>query len=153
MGRPTISAAALSESSQTNEEIQERIENEKKFRGKADKIFPPTDLTENQKFLFNYIKEELIDSGLLSNLDVYILSTFVIAIDRLQYLEGLINNNPKLMFRSDVMSAKDKYTKDQYRCTNELSLSPQARSKISNIIMQNQKDKQDPLLKALNEDD
>ena len=47
------------------------------------------------------------------------------------------------------MSAKDKYTKDLFRCTNELSLSPQSRAKIANINLQSDQEKTDPLLKLL----
>ena len=49
------------------------------------------------------------------------------------------------------MNAKDKYSKDLYRCCNELSLSPQSRAKIANINTQSKED--DLLLKALTEDD
>ena len=153
MARPCKSAKVLTECSQTKEEIQERIENEEKLKGKADKISPPDYLNENQKELFNYIKNELEESNLLSNLDIYILSTCVIAIDRLQNLECMLNKNNKLMFRSEFMSAKDKYTKDLYRCCNELSLSPQSRAKLANINIQSQENKQDPLLSALRDDD
>lgn len=153
MARPCKSAKVLTECSQTKDEIQERIENEEKLKGRADNINPPDYLNKNQVDLFNYIKNELEESKLLSNLDVYIMSSCVIAIDRLQQLERWINNNNKLMLRNDVMSAKDKYTKDFYRCCNELSLSPQSRAKLANINLQAEKGKEDPLLKALSEDD
>ena len=47
------------------------------------------------------------------------------------------------------MSAKDKYTKDLFRCCSELSLSPQSRAKLGNINVQASKDNEDPLLKVL----
>ena len=49
------------------------------------------------------------------------------------------------------MSAKDKYTKDLYRCCNELSLSPQSRAKLANINVQAKEEEQDPLLGLLRE--
>jgi P27 family predicted phage terminase small subunit len=147
--RPCKSAKVLTECSQTKDEIQERIDNEEKLKGNSDKINPPDYLNDNQVDLFNYIKNELEESKLLSNLDIYILSSCVIAIDRLQNLEHMINKNSKLMFRNDFMSAKDKYTKDFYRCCNELSLSPQSRAKLANINLLSQKEKDDPLTKAL----
>lgn len=153
MARPCKSAKVLTDCSQTKDEIQERIDNEEKLKGKADKINPPDYLNENQVDLFNYIKNQLEESKLLSNLDVYILSKCVIAIDRLQVIESKINKNPKLLLQSQFMSSKDKYDKDFYRCCNELSLSPQSRAKLANINLQSQEKKQDPLLKALSEDD
>lgn len=149
LGRPCKSAKVLTDCSQTKDEIKERIDNEEKLKGKADNIIPPDYLNENQVELFNYIKNELDESRLLSNLDVYILSTCVISIDRLQQLEQMINKNNKLMFRNDLMSAKDKYTKDFYRCCNELSLSPQSRAKLANINLISKQEKEDPLVKAL----
>lgn len=153
MARPTKSAKLLSECSQTKEEIETRIENEEILRGSAENLIAPSYLSEEQKALFNYIKEELEESKLLGNLDVYILAKCCIAIDRLQNIEAKVNSNPGLMYRKEILSAKDKYDKDFYRCCNELSLSPQSRAKLSNINLQVNQSKEDPLLKALAEDD
>lgn len=137
----------------TKEEKENRQENENNLKGKADNIFPPDYLTSNQVALFDYIKNELAESNLLSNLDIYILSSCVIAIDRLQAIESMINKKPGLIMNNQLMSAKDKYTKDFYRCCNELSLSPQSRAKLANINIQAQEKKEDPLLQALMDDD
>lgn len=153
MARPTKSAKLLSECSQTKEEIETRIENEEILRGSAENLVAPNYLSKEQKALFNYIKEELEESKLLGNLDVYILAKCCIAIDRLQSIEEKVNRNPSLMYRKEILSAKDKYDKDFYRCCNELSLSPQSRAKLSNINLQVNQSKEDPLLKALAEDD
>ncbi|GAA0787990.1 phage terminase small subunit P27 family [Hathewaya limosa] len=137
----------------TKEEKQKREEAEESLKGRSDNINPPNYLSKNQRMLFNYIKDELEESKLLNNLDIYILSTCVIAIDRLQFIEDKINNSPRLLMQNQIMSAKDKYTKDLYRCCNELSLSPQSRAKLANINLQAKQDKEDPLLQILREDD
>ncbi|WP_097025412.1 phage terminase small subunit P27 family [Clostridium peptidivorans] len=152
MARPSKNVNLMSKHL-TKEEIENRQEQEEQLKGKADNIEPPNYLNDNQAKLFNYIKNELEESKLLSNLDVYILSSCVIAIDRLQFIESKINKNPGLIMQNQIMSAKDKYTKDFYRCCNELSLSPQSRAKLGNINLQAQKQKEDPVLKALREDD
>jgi P27 family predicted phage terminase small subunit len=150
LGRPSKSAIVLSECSQTKEEIKKRIENEEKLKGKADKINPPDYLSDNQVDLFNYIKSELEESKLLSNLDVYILAKCAIAIDRLQFIEKKINNNPRLLsVQNPLMSNKKNYDADFFRCCNELSLSPQSRAKLGNINILAEKEKEDPLLIAL----
>lgn len=149
MVRPSKSAKVLTECSQTKEEINDRINQEEKLKGKADKIDPPDYLTKNQKDLFYYIKSELEASEILGNLDVYILAKCAIAIDRLQFIEEIINKNPSSVFKNQIMSSKDKYDKDFYRCINELSLSPQSRAKISNINNNVNGDKADPVIQVV----
>lgn len=147
--RPAKSAKTLTENSQTKEEIRIRIENEEKLRGGTDLIIPPEQLTENQKYIFNFIVSELKASEILGNLDLFLLVQTVIAIDRVQEIEFKINKNPKLIYVKEVMSVKDKYMKDFFRGCNELSLSPQSRAKLSNINMQTKANEEDPLLKLL----
>jgi len=153
MARPCKSAKLLTECSQTKEEIQSRIENEEKLKGKSDNINPPDYLNDNQVDLFNYITSELEESKLLSNLDIYILSKCVIAIDRLQMIESKINKNLGLLLQSQFMSNKKNYDNDFFRCCNELSLSPQSRAKLGNINLMAQQDEEDPIKKALRGDD
>ena len=77
----------------------------------------------------------------------------MIAIDRLQEIESMINDDFELIKNASLMSAKDKYTKDLYRCCNELSLSPQSRAKLANINLQAKQNEEDPLVKLLAGDD
>lgn len=148
MARPTKSVKSMSKNL-TKEEIQVREETEEKLRGGADNISPPTHLNARQKKLFNYIVNELEASGIVGNLDVYILGTCAIAIDRLQQIEKMINKDIEKLLDKNLMSAKDKYTKDFFRCTNELSLSPQSRAKLGTINLQAKQQEEDQLLKVL----
>lgn len=150
LARPCKSAAVLTECSQTKEEIANRIQSENKLKGKADNIVPAQELNDNQLYLFNYIKTELEASDILGNLDVFILTICVIAIDRLQEIERKINLKPSLMFNKDIKSARDTYSKDFYKCCNELSLSPQSRAKIANINIDVEDKKNDEVLNILN---
>lgn len=150
MGRPAKAAIVLSNCSQTKEEIKKRIDNEEKLKGKADNINPPDYLNNNQVDLFNYIKSELEESKLLSNLDVFILAKCAIAINRLQFIEKKVNDNPRLLLvQNPLMSNKKNYDADFFRCCNELSLSPQSRAKLGNINLLAETEKEDPLLMAL----
>jgi P27 family predicted phage terminase small subunit len=137
----------------TKEEKKARQENEEKLKGKADKIIPAQELTDNQLFLFNYIKLELEESGILSNLDIFILTKCSIAIDRLQFIENQVNKKPALLLNDSIMRRKKDYDSDFYRCCNELCLSPQSRAKLANINLKAKEKEEDPLLKALREDD
>lgn len=150
MARPCKSAKVLTECSQTKAEIEYRIESENKLKGGSDNISPPRYLSKTQKKVFKFIVEELKASGILGNLDVYILATCCIAIDRLQVIETMINTDIEKLTDKDLMSSKDKYTKDLFRCCNELSLSPQSRAKLANINLQSKEDEQDPVLGLIN---
>lgn len=148
MARPSKSAAVYNGKISKSDK-QARIETEEKLKGGADNISPPKHLNSRQKKIFRYIVDQLEASEILGNLDIYILAQTVIAIDRLQELEKSINKDIKKMFDKDVMKAKSEYTKDFFRCCNELSLSPQSRAKLSNINLQARQQQEDPLLKVL----
>lgn len=148
MARPSKSVETMSKHL-TKDEIRIRSENQNKLKGNSDNIIPSQELNENQLFLFNFIKDELRESGILSNLDTFILTKCVISIDRLQYIEKIINDKPQAILNKDLMSAKDKYDKDFYRCCNELSLSPQSRAKIANINKEAIDKEENPVIRAL----
>lgn len=150
MARPSKSAAVMVKNL-TKEEKQARLEGEQRLKGNADNISPPRYLNKKQKSIFRYIVKNLEASGILGNLDIYVLTTCCIAIDRLQEIETLINEDFSKLYDKDLLSAKDKYTKDLYRCCNELSLSPQSRAKLANINVQAKEEEQDPLLGLLRE--
>ncbi|MDC4240857.1 phage terminase small subunit P27 family [Clostridium tertium] len=136
----------------TKEEIEARKKQEEKLKGLADKIKPPKHLNKDQKKIFKYIVDELKASGILSNLDIYVLATCSIAISRLTEIEKQINEDITNLWDKTLMSSKDKYTKDFFRCCNELSLSPQARAKIGSLALQAKEKEEDPLIKALKDD-
>ncbi|MCJ8008109.1 phage terminase small subunit P27 family [Lederbergia wuyishanensis] len=148
MVRPSKSVKTMSKNL-TKEEIEVRKQTEEKLRGAADNISPPKHLNARQKKIFNYVVEELQASGILGNLDIYILGTFAISIDRLQQIEKQINKDIEKLLDNNLMRAKEKYTKDFFRCCNELSLSPQSRAKLGNINFQVKAKEDDPLLKVL----
>lgn len=133
----------------TKEEEGLRRESEKRLRGRTNKLLPPDYLTEAQAGIFRYIVKELKGSGILGNLDIYVLATAAVSIDRLAQIEREINENPELLFDAKFMASKDKYTKDFFRCCNELSLSPQARAKLSIANVNAAKEQKNPLLEAL----
>ncbi len=148
MARPSKSVKVMSKNL-TKEERESRLKTEEKLKGGSDNISPPTYLNIRQKKIFNYIIEQLKESGILGNLDIYILSQASIAIDRLQQIEKIINKDMNKIYDKELMKAKAEYTKDFFRCCNELSLSPQSRAKLGNINLQAEKEKEDPLLQIL----
>ena len=71
MARPTRSARVLTQCSQTKDEINAGIENEEMLKGKSE-VHPTQEFTENQLEIFNFIKNELKESKLLSGLDSFL---------------------------------------------------------------------------------
>ena len=130
MPRPAKSVNVISKNL-TLEERKLREEKEKKLKGTNDKLKPLKYLNKRQKQIFKYILENLEESKILGNLDVFVLNQTAIAIERLESLEKDANNNPELMLRSSYKAARYMYSKDFFRCCNELCLSPQSRAKLS----------------------
>lgn len=134
----------------TKEEYEARKRAEEKLKGGNDNIKPPTYLNKNARKIFKYIVDELESSGILTNLDIYVLASCSVAIDRIQESEKILNND---LLNKDALRIKESYMKEFFRCCNELSLSPQSRAKLANINVNAQTEKEDPLLKALKGDD
>lgn len=144
MARPT-KAAATTVGHFTSEELKNRMDSEAKLKGESDKLKPPSYLTASQKKIFRYILSNLESSGILGNLDIYVLTECSICIDRMQTIEKQINESELL--DPTLVAVKEKYTKAFFRYCNELSLSPQSRAKLANINAQAKEE--NPLIKAL----
>ena len=121
----------------TKSDVEQRLSVETALKGDDDKLTPPERLTESQKEIFIFIVNELSKSGILGNLDIFVLENCAIAIDRLRYVEGEINKNRNLLDDGAFSKVIDRYTKIFFRCCNELSLSPQARAKIGALKTNN----------------
>lgn len=148
MARP-CKPVAVTTKNWTKKELADRKAAEGKLKGNDDKVKAPSYLTNKQKRIFNIIVKELKASGILCNLDVYVLTTCAIAIDRLRSIEELINKDIENLRDSKLMASKDKYTKDLWKSATELSLSPSSRAKIGNLNIKAKDEAEDPLLTVL----
>ena len=148
MVRPTKSVHTMSKNL-TKAEKTARIEAENVLRGASDLLQPPDRLNEKQAAIFEYIVDQMAASKVLGNLDIYVLESCVIAIERLQYIESLINDDPGLMFDGALLRARKAYKDTFFKCCNELSLSPQSRAKLGVINVQAKQKDGDELLKVL----
>ena len=152
MARPA-KAVATKNGKIGNEEQQQRLQIENKLKGGRDKLVPPLYLTDDQMRIFNYIMTELEEADILGNLDLFVLSQTAICVDRVQKLEKQINDDPDLIRNNAFMAGKDKYSKDFFRCCNELCLSPQSRAKLSISTVKPGAEKKKTIMDLLNEDD
>lgn len=148
MARPSMSATVTSKHL-TEEERKNKIETEQKLKGSSDNIKPPKHLSIKQKRIFKYIVDELVNSDILGNLDIYVLSTTAICIDRLQEIEKLINEDIEKLNDRKLMGSRKDYQSDLFRCMSELSMTPASRAKLGNINLQTQQNQNDPLLNIL----
>ena len=112
---------------------------EDKLRGENVPPEPPADLTDGQREIFQFIVSGLVASDILGQLDVFVLESTAVAIDRLRYINGLIDADPGLVMHTGLQNARAKYQSDLWRGCNELCLSPQARAKIGSLAAQKQK--------------
>lgn len=130
MARP---AKSISTSSQkiSKEERHQREENEKKLKGDNSKIKPFKYLNKRQKQIFKFLMNNL-NQEILGNLDIYVLNQTAITIERLETLEKMTNEEGiDVLLNKNFKAMRDMYSKDFFRYCNELSLSPQARAKLS----------------------
>lgn len=148
MARPT-KAVELRTGHVTKEELKNRKEAEEKLKGNDDKLEPSKYLTAKQKKIFNFIVNEMSVSGIVGNLDVYVLNNCAIAIDRLNTLEEEANKNPALIYDDKFLKARKEYTSTFNKSCQELCLSPASRAKMGNMTVQKQQTNNDPVLNAL----
>ena len=148
MARPRKSQA-LKNSHQSQEEIKNMLEAEEKLKGNNDKIYPPDYLSDEQCRLFNEIVDELESSGILTNLDNYILSNCSVAISRIRAIDKMVNENIARLNNKALMGARKDAEAAFFRCCNELCLSPQSRAKLAGLNAAKEDIEEDPLIKAL----
>lgn len=152
MARPAKSVKVKSgEISLAERQLREEIEN--KLCGSGGEIIAPDYLSDDQQVIFDFIVTELKDSEILGRLDVYALESTAVAISKVRQINEMGNKNPDLLSNSALQSTRAKYQQDVWRGLNELCLSPQARAKIGSLTAQAAKQKDDPLLRALMDDD
>lgn len=148
MSRPTKSVDVINKHL-TKEEAEIRRDTENLLKGNNNKVKPLDYLTLDQIKIFKYIVTELKASGIIGNLDIYLLNKCAVAIDRLNKIEEMINQDSSLLMNTDLLKARKDYTSDFNKCCAELCLSPQARAKIGTLNLKKKEEDSDPLLKVL----
>ena len=151
MGRPAKAADTRS-GHVTKEELAERKQIETELRGKSDKLIPPDWLNDGQREVFNFVIAEMQAIEVLGNLDVYALTHFAVAAERVTAIEKIMNERfaeASDAEMKDIVFARNSYVKDFWKGVSEFSLSPQARAKIGTIARAKEKEAEDPLRKVL----
>lgn len=132
MARPAKAIAAQSGgTAMTNEEKALRSSTEKRIRGSADKLSPPKGMSKARKATFEFVISELSGTDMLGNLDVFVLEKLCIAVDMLNQIDEMIDDNNDFIMNSAIRQSREMYSRDFFRCCNELCMSPQSRAKFS----------------------
>ncbi|MEG2270591.1 MAG: phage terminase small subunit P27 family [Bacilli bacterium] len=135
----------------TKEEIKKRKDTEIKTNN--DKIVPPKYLNKEQKKKFKKISKELVNIGIISNLDCDCLARYLIS-ETMYLLMCDKLNDPDVqddIFELDkIANLQDKFFKQCRSIASDLGLSITSRCKI---VVPKTEVKENPLLKALQDDD
>ena len=88
MARPAKSVRVKS-GAIAKEEAAARLDMEDKLRGAAEKPSPPENMPEDQREVFQFIVDALVESDILGKLDVFVLESTAVAVARLCGYYGL----------------------------------------------------------------
>lgn len=113
----------------TKAEIEERKSRE--IRAPSDKVKAPPYLDKDAKKEFNKIAKELLDIGIMTNLDVDALARFVLA--QRMYLDvtnELLSMHPRDPEYADLLQAQDKLFKQCRQSAGDLGLTISSRCRL-----------------------
>ncbi|MTI65155.1 MAG: phage terminase small subunit P27 family [Firmicutes bacterium] len=113
----------------TKAEIEDR--RTKEIKAPDDNIEPPSYLLKKQKEKFNKIAEQLINIGIMSNLDVETLARYIALEDQYQKITKKIRNIDVTSTEYyDLLKAQEKLFKMCRQCSSDLGLTISSRCKI-----------------------
>lgn len=112
----------------TKEEIEQRKAQE--VKAPADKVKAPSYLPKELKKEFNKIAKDLLDIGIMSNLDIDALARFVIARKMYLDLTEKMLENPDMLLDKGVIQTQDKLFKQCRAAASDLGLTISSRAKL-----------------------
>lgn len=129
----------------TQSEIEKRKSEELKDKPKQDKVKPPAYLKATQKSEFKKIAKQLLELGIMTNLDCDALARYIIAKDCYLHVVQAINENPDYILDKEVSKIKDTYFKECRMASADLGLDISSRGKL---VVQQQKEPEKEVSKA-----
>ncbi len=141
----------------TKEEIEERKQQEDRLKGNDDLVYKvPRHLSKVEKKIYKFLVTELKESKILCNLDIEILEQTVNAIAKMHECKLFIDEHGIIitkengdMVKNPACTAYKDYNAIFNKGMQELGLSPSARSRLAQLNINSQAQKEDPLLKIL----
>lgn len=149
-----IKPIELNNSHISKTEKKARLEAEKKLKGdKSISILPPPQLSEGGGKIYQDIINTM-PKDFLTGIDAYIVGVVAESLDRMKECQEKINSHG--LFNDDeenvAVKTYEKYSKIFNTYSSKLGMSPKDRAALSCLIL-NDKKEDDPLLKALSDDD
>jgi len=163
MARPRKPAALKQGKSETKEHLEDRAEVEQDLKGNNDKLHDiPDSLDDLGKKYYLYIIDELEISGILGNLDVFIVTQTADCLSKIEQLDNIMKHSDLIFETIDKMGnvipkehpaigAKMKYLSLFRALSTQLGLSPSSRAQLSEMNMEQKETENDALLNALKE--
>lgn len=164
MARPTKPAKIVA-SHRSTEEKENRKKAEESMRGKSDKIKNvPRWLDDKAKTEYKKLYEEIKELDICSNLDINALAMIATCMARIKECEEVLKKEG-IMVKTEkngvIVTAEHPAIKTQLKYMdmlkkymNEVNLfSPSGRAKLALAKLNNDKEKDDPLLRILSDDD
>jgi P27 family predicted phage terminase small subunit len=133
----------------SKEALAIRSEVKELFHGELKALKPSANLNANQRKIFRFIVDNIAKVGILNDVDTVLLENTCIAIDRLQSIEKMVNEDFSLIRDRELMATKGKYSTDFYKGVEYFGLSPSSRAKFGILVAQKREAESDPLLKIL----
>lgn len=162
MARPRKNSVAL-QGAYTKDQMEERLQQEKRLQGSSDRIEPPDFLLEDEVGLrkFEELVRELTASEVINNVDCDLLavycdswSKYVNATKQLAIQETIEYQENKLGTMSKVINPyvkiQNTYSDKMMKISSLFGLSPADRSKIAHLDPSSKEQEVDPLTELLN---
>lgn len=148
----------------TKEEIQQRQEAEERLKGNSNKIhIVPKWLCKDGKKEYKRLVAELENTNILTNVDIGVVAICADAYVKMNQANEIIKKEGMLIEYTNKAGATNiskhpalevyaKYNDIYKKYLVEIGLSPSSRAKLSLINIENNNEKEDPLLKILRGD-
>ena len=149
-----IKPIELNKSHISKAEKKARLEAEKSLKGnKCISTLPPEQLSDGGKKIYKDIIDTM-PKDFLTGIDAYIVGVVAEALARMKECQEKINDYGLFSDGEENVAVKtyEKYSKIFNTYSSKLGMSPKDRAALSCLILQDKKE-EDPLLKALSDDD
>lgn len=163
MSRQRMPAIHKAGKSETKAHLDERAEIEAQLAGDGSLIEQiPEQLDDLGKQYYEFLVDELKVSGILSNLDIPILTQTADCLSKMHQADLIINKEGILWRGEDkfgneilkehpTVNTKQKYLSQFRALANQLGLSPSSRAALAETKIQNKNDEEDPVKKLLSQ--
>ena len=139
----------------TKAQLEERKSKELQVKKLTKSPSPPQYLNDNQKKIFKKTCKQLIEAGLLTELDIDTVVQYSISLDMYIQITEMINSDSKLLLDTKLLNKQLKLLDECRKCQNLLCLNVISRSKIvvNNVEKEVKENKFNKFIKSVDDND